>query len=73
MTATGTRLPVEQEVEPWFEAVCALWDDQRLYEQTGDRARRIAEARYSEAFSRSQHVSYFTALTPGGRPLGGGT
>ena len=73
MTATGTRLPDEQEIEPWFEAVCALWDDPLLYEQTGARARRIAESRYSEAVSRAQHVSYFTALKPGARPLRGDT
>jgi glycosyltransferase involved in cell wall biosynthesis len=27
LTADGTRLPSESDVEPWFEAVCALWDD----------------------------------------------
>src|SRR6266478_2199954 len=24
------RLPSEQEVEPWYDAICALWDDPAL-------------------------------------------
>jgi hypothetical protein len=69
MTAASTRVPSEQEVEPWFDAVCTLWDDVKLYESVSATARRIAEARYSETVSRSQHVAYFTALRPGGHPL----
>ena len=44
MTHETTRLPSEQEVEPWFEAVCALWDDPALYQAVARRAREIAEA-----------------------------
>jgi glycosyltransferase involved in cell wall biosynthesis len=69
MTHATTRLPSEQEIEPWYEAVCALWDDKALYEFVGTRARRIAEERYSEDLSRKKHVSYFTSLRPGGCPL----
>jgi glycosyltransferase involved in cell wall biosynthesis len=70
MTQTTTRLPTEQEIEPWYEAVCALWDDAALYQSMAARARQIAEERYSEDFSRKQHVGYFTSLKPGGRPIG---
>ena len=69
MTPKTTRLPSEQEIEPWYEAVCALWDDATLYQSVGARARQIAEARYSEIVSRKRHVDYFTSLTPGGRPI----
>jgi glycosyltransferase involved in cell wall biosynthesis len=69
MTGTTTRLPTEAEVEPWFDAVCALWDDETLYRAVADRARQIAEARYSETVSRRKHLDYFTSLTPGGRPI----
>jgi len=69
MTDETTRLPTEQEVEPWYAAVCALWDDPALYQAVAARARRIAEERYSEDHSRRQHVSYFTSLKPGGRPI----
>jgi glycosyltransferase involved in cell wall biosynthesis len=69
MTYKTTRLPSEQEVEPWYEAVCALWDDSALYHSVATRAREIAEERYSEAVSRKKHVDYFTSLTPRGRPI----
>jgi hypothetical protein len=69
MTPKTTRLPSEQEIEPWYEAICALWDDTALYQAVGARARQIAEARYSEDVSRRRHVDYFTSLAPGGRPI----
>jgi hypothetical protein len=56
------RVSIEQDVEPWFEAVCALWDDAALYESIGARARQIAEARYAERVSRAQHLDCFTSL-----------
>jgi glycosyltransferase involved in cell wall biosynthesis len=69
MTHATTALPSEEEVEPWYAAVCALWDDSALYRSVAHRARQIAEARYSEAVSRKKHVDYFTSLTTGCRPL----
>lgn len=69
MTFKTTRLPSEQEVEPWYDAVCALWDDPGLYQSVAARARQIAEERYREEVSRRQHVDYFTSLKPGGRPI----
>jgi glycosyltransferase involved in cell wall biosynthesis len=65
MTGETTKLPTEREVEPWFEAVCQLWDDAALYEAMALRARRIADERFSEAVSRTRHVNYFTSLTAG--------
>lgn len=64
MTVKTTRLPTEQEVEPWFAAVCALWDEPVLYRSVADRAHQIAHERYSEAVSRRKHVDYFTSLKP---------
>jgi len=69
MTITTTRLPSEADVEPWYGAVCALWDDAALYQTVSMRAREIADARYSEAISRRKHVEYFTSLRPGHRPV----
>jgi glycosyltransferase involved in cell wall biosynthesis len=69
MTATTTRLPTEQEIAPWYDAVCALWDEPRLYDALAARAQELARARYSEAASRKTHVDYFTSLKSGGRPL----
>ena len=69
MTHKTTRLPSEEEVEPWYQAVCALWDDAALYHSVAIRAREIGEQRYSEAVSRKKHVDYFTSLVPGCNPL----
>ncbi len=69
MTDRGTRLPTEEEVEPWFDAVTALWNDTTLYQSMSDRARQIAGERYSESVSRKRHVDYFSSLKPGGCPL----
>jgi glycosyltransferase involved in cell wall biosynthesis len=69
MTFKTTKLPSEDEVQPWFEAVCTLWDDPARYRSIATRARQIADERYSERVSRKKHVDYFTSLKPGGRPL----
>jgi glycosyltransferase involved in cell wall biosynthesis len=69
MQPDSTAVPAAHEIEPWFDAVCALWDDAALYQSLAARARRIAEERYSEAVSRALHVDYFTSLAPGGNPL----
>lgn len=69
MTAETTKLPGEREIEPWFDAVCSLWDSPALYDAMARRAREIAGERYSERVSRRTHVDYFTSLKPGGTPL----
>jgi len=69
MTFKTTKLPSEAEIEPWFDAVVALWDDPAHYRALAERARQIADERYSEKVSRQKHVEYFTSLKPGGHPL----
>jgi glycosyltransferase involved in cell wall biosynthesis len=69
MTESTTELPSEQEVEPWFEAVCALWDSPAHYDAVAAQARRIAADRYSEQSSRRKHVDYFSSLRAGGCPV----
>jgi hypothetical protein len=69
LTLTPTRLPSEQEIEPWYAAVCTLWDDPAHYHAMATRAHEIAQVRYSEEVSRRQHVDYFTSLGPGPGPI----
>jgi glycosyltransferase involved in cell wall biosynthesis len=69
MTFKTTALPSEQEIEPWFDAVCELWDDASLYQRIAARAKAIADERYSERASRAKHLDYFTALKPGVSPI----
>lgn len=57
------RLPSEEEVRPWFSAVCELWDDATRYQQLAARGRALAEERYSETISREKHLRYFESLT----------
>jgi len=72
MTEKTLTLPGEDEIEPWFRAVCDLWDNPSLYAAVAERAQQIARERYSEARSRRLHVDYFTSLRRG-RPLFTGT
>ena len=69
MTYKTTRIPAEAEIEPWFDAVRSLWDDAALYASVANRARAIADERYSERVSRRKHLDYFTSLKPGGPPI----
>jgi glycosyltransferase involved in cell wall biosynthesis len=69
MTPHTVALPSEAEIEPWYEAVCRLWDDAAAYRAVADRAKAIAVERYSEEVSRKRHVDYFTSLKPGAAPF----
>jgi glycosyltransferase involved in cell wall biosynthesis len=69
MTPPGTRVPDEIEIEPWFGAVCELWDDASMYERLGARGRAIAADRYSETVARARHLEYFTSLDARGTPF----
>lgn len=73
MTHDTNRLPSEEEIAPWFDAVCALWDDVAVYDAIAARARAIAAERYDEQLSRRRHVDYFTSLERGGSPFGPGS
>jgi glycosyltransferase involved in cell wall biosynthesis len=70
MTWETRRVPDEAEVAPWFDAVCALWDDPGLYRSLAARARSLAETHYSEARSRAQHLEFFTSVTSTHRSSG---
>jgi glycosyltransferase involved in cell wall biosynthesis len=69
MTEETMAMPTEREVEPWYQAVCTLWDDPVLYDEVSARGQRIAEKRYAEAVSSARHVDYFTRLSPGCSPF----
>jgi glycosyltransferase involved in cell wall biosynthesis len=61
MTAESTELPAPDEVQPWFDAVCGLWDDPVRYELASKRARSEAE-RFSEPVLRRRYLDYFESL-----------
>jgi glycosyltransferase involved in cell wall biosynthesis len=69
MAHDTNRLPEEHEIEPWFDAICTLWDDAAAYDAIAARARTLAIERYDEELSRRRHVDYFTSLRTGASPI----
>lgn len=69
LTETSPQLPSAEEVRPWFDAVCELWDDPQRYADASALARQRAERLYSEPVLRQRYLDYFTSLRPGGRVL----
>jgi len=67
MTETGRELPSADEVAPWFDAVCELWDDPARYTEASALARETGERLYGEDVLRPRYLDYFTSLGPGGR------
>jgi glycosyltransferase involved in cell wall biosynthesis len=59
-------LPSEDETRPWFDAVCALWDDEARYSEASARARAYATEHYRESVMRARYLEYFETLGPGG-------
>jgi glycosyltransferase involved in cell wall biosynthesis len=65
MTEFTTELPTVEEVQPWFDAVCDLWDDKGAYAAASEEARETARRRYDEALVRQAHVDYLGSLHSG--------
>jgi glycosyltransferase involved in cell wall biosynthesis len=65
LTPESGELPSVSEVEPWFEAVCALWDQPARYREASAKARAFAEQHYGEALMRQRYTEYFEALERG--------
>jgi glycosyltransferase involved in cell wall biosynthesis len=65
LTDTSQMLPSVREAQPWFDAVCELWDDAGAYAEASARARETAGRWYSEAVMRRRYLDYFASLEPG--------
>jgi glycosyltransferase involved in cell wall biosynthesis len=70
MTEGGKDLPSVEEVQPWFEAVCGLWDDPARYLEASELARRTGARLYSEEVVLQRFVDFFSSLRSGENPLG---
>ena len=62
LTEAATDLPTPEEAQPWFDAVCELWDDARAYVEASELARQTAERWYSESVFRQRYLEYFASL-----------
>jgi glycosyltransferase involved in cell wall biosynthesis len=65
MTETTTELPTVEEAQPWFDAVCELWDDKNAYDRASDLARKTADQWYGESVMCRRYMNYFAALKSG--------
>ena len=65
LTPDSLELPGREEVQPWFDAVCRLWDDPACYKAASRSARTTAEERYHERVMRKRYREYFESLGPG--------
>jgi glycosyltransferase involved in cell wall biosynthesis len=66
LTASTTELPTVDDAQPWFDAVCELWDDERVYAEASELARETAFRWYDETVMRQRYLDYVDSLTPGG-------
>ena len=62
MMANSRELPTREETDPWFRAVCALWDNSDLYGTESQRARAEANNRFTETAMRQRYLDYLETL-----------
>ncbi len=62
LTPSVIRIPDPDEVEPWYEAVCSLWDDDEDYSRRSALARQVASRLYAEEPLRQRYLTYFRSL-----------
>jgi glycosyltransferase involved in cell wall biosynthesis len=65
----GRQAPEADEVRPWFDAICTLWDDEGAYRAASVAARSAAERLYGEQALCRRYLDYLTALRPGVSPF----
>ena len=62
LTEKTKELPTVEEAQPWFDAVCELWDDEHAYAEASALARATASRCYSEPIMRQRYLDYFASL-----------
>jgi glycosyltransferase involved in cell wall biosynthesis len=62
LTDTTQDVPTIEEAQPWFDAVCELWDDESAYREASVLARETALKWYDEAVMRQRYLDYFASL-----------
>jgi len=63
LSASG-RLPTEDEMQPWFAAICDLWDDEEHYLARSANCRAYAAEHFSESASRQAYLDYLQTVHP---------
>lgn len=65
MTPQARDLPSVDEVRPWFDEICRLWDSAEAYAGASSLAKSEGAARFHETVMRRRYLAYFESL---GRP-----
>ena len=65
LTSATRSLPTPEEVSPWVEAICRLWDDALWAAELGRKAQAEAE-RWAPAAVEPQHAAFFASLAADG-------
>ena len=63
LTDQTRELPTREEAQPWFDAICGLWDDESAYAAAAELARSTGERWYGEAIMRQRYLDFFASLT----------
>ena len=53
------KVPDENEVKPWFDAVCDIWDNDERYKALSEKGRQEAERLYSEDALKARYLAFF--------------
>jgi glycosyltransferase involved in cell wall biosynthesis len=62
LTPEARDLPAADEVRPWFDEICRLWDNADAYADASRRARAEGVARFHETVMRQRYLDYFESL-----------
>jgi glycosyltransferase involved in cell wall biosynthesis len=62
LTPEARDLPTVDEVRPWFDEICRLWDSPDAYRDAAERARAEGMARFHESVMRPRYLEYFESL-----------
>ncbi|MDA0664278.1 MAG: glycosyltransferase, partial [Proteobacteria bacterium] len=54
--------PDRSELQPWFDAVCRLWDDAAFYERTSRRVAATGQELYRVDILRQRYLDYIESM-----------
>lgn len=64
LTPKTNRVVDVEDAQPWFDAVCRLWDDADAYAAASEKARETATRLYDEETLRQRYLDYIESLCP---------
>lgn len=62
LTPETNRVVDIEDAQPWYEAVCRLWDDAAAYKQAATAARDTANRLYAEPVLTARYIDFIESL-----------